>query len=543
MTSPGNDLRAELWELASAACNDAMDDAGVRRLGELLANDRKAQRFYVEYCKLHATLSETLAADCAIERVVAAIDDEPLLLSEPNDDAVKVVETALPHRRVSVDVRRSATGIAVAIAFTIASLSTMHQIILPDRVVKKGAGNGESLEGTPPKVESIARLVQDIDAVWKHDRVENPQATNGGHRIKTGMKLYPGQRLHLASGLAEFKFFNGAEVVLRGPAEFEVQSIKQARLEVGALVARAHDRRAKGFVIETPTARVEDLGTEFGVVVAADGTTDSSVFRGEVELFVLDSEGTAQSSVTLTKDMAARVTAAGQLVHNLTAQPRRFGWVDAIVGPIAVKSYTYDGTPEQAQPNVGGRSYKWPDNTGGPNSELTDGVLPASANYLDVRWVGSYGPINGRHTGGPQPMVTFDLGERHRVSKIAIAYMHASGTPGAQASGSITAPERVLISTSDDGVEFTEPQEFTPFDSSPGEEIRTAKFDLEDVHGRYVRLDFRNTSYWTFLAEVAFTGSRPLESPLTEGSDSGAVNTKPLDGGKDARMISGVDRM
>ena len=41
---------------------------------------------------------------------------------------------------------------------------------------------------------------------------------------------------------------------------------------------------AIGFVVDTDTARVVDLGTAFGVSVGTDGTTDVCVFEGEVSV-------------------------------------------------------------------------------------------------------------------------------------------------------------------------------------------------------------------------------------------------------------------
>ena len=48
---------------------------------------------------------------------------------------------------------------------------------------------------------------------------------------------------------------------------------------------------AKGFSIRTPTARVTDLGTEFGVEVKKDGLTISQVFRGSVRVQVVGESG------------------------------------------------------------------------------------------------------------------------------------------------------------------------------------------------------------------------------------------------------------
>ena len=128
----------------------------------------------------------------------------------------------------------------------------------------------------------------------------------------TGRGMVPGQRLALASGLAEIRYETGAKVILTGPAEFWVggkvvagerqgaasneqgakhqseimnpKSHNSGYLALGKLVARVEGQRAKGFTIETPLAAVEDLGTEFAVDVDREGRVQLYVFEGSVQV-------------------------------------------------------------------------------------------------------------------------------------------------------------------------------------------------------------------------------------------------------------------
>ena len=80
--------------------------------------------------------------------------------------------------------------------------------------------------------------------------------------------------------MVEIEYDSGTRVVLEGPAEYRVgikvagtkaqreKGFNSGYLRVGKLVARVEKTKAKGFFVETPSgARVEDLGTEFGVEV------------------------------------------------------------------------------------------------------------------------------------------------------------------------------------------------------------------------------------------------------------------------------------
>ncbi len=156
-----------------------------------------------------------------------------------------------------------------------------------------------------------------------------------------------------------------------------------------------------------------------------------------------------------------------------------------------VESYVYDGSGQGAQPS------SFLDTDG---IELIDGEIPGTS-YTDPDWVGFRD--DPPDDGTSQPQVTFDLGRTYDLLKTTITYLQSE-----EASGTITAPEEVLISVSDiyDEAGFSTPVSFTGFDGTVGTEVRQAAFDLTGMIGRFVRLDFRNTSQWTFLGEVSFNG-------------------------------------
>ncbi len=126
--------------------------------------------------------------------------------------------------------------------------------------------------GKPAKKKYIARLVQVVKAKWGE---ENPG-------LKKGSRLSEG-KIRIESGLAKLRFASGAKVTLEGPAEYEIISNDLTRLVSGRLSAKI-PKSAIGFKVDTPTARVLDLGTAFGVDVDEQGATEVAVFEGEVEV-------------------------------------------------------------------------------------------------------------------------------------------------------------------------------------------------------------------------------------------------------------------
>jgi hypothetical protein len=168
---------------------------------------------------------------------------------------------------------------------------------------------------------------------------------------------------------------------------------------------------------------------------------------------------------------------------------------EVVAGPtmIPIVSYAYDGSGAGAIPST---SPAFPD-TGG--TELINGLFPATTNFNDVQWVGFQDP--DPDDGTSHPRITFNLGTIQDLASATISYLHST----TQAGGTITAPDSVLVSFSNDGSLFTTPISFSSqFDSSAGDDIRSATLDLTGNSGRFVRLDFRNASPWTFLTEVSF---------------------------------------
>ena len=103
-------------------------------------------------------------------------------------------------------------------------------------------------------------------------------------------RLWP---IVLTSGYLKLTFDYGAEVILEGPAEFQIISAEQMRLLQGKLTAVV-PREAVGFRVDTPGASVIDLGTEFSLEVEQDGSTSVHLFEGNASL-VAGKPGNRQS--------------------------------------------------------------------------------------------------------------------------------------------------------------------------------------------------------------------------------------------------------
>src|SRR5262249_25961196 len=103
----------------------------------------------------------------------------------------------------------------------------------------------------------------------------------GSLPTEDGAQLSAG-RLRLAEGIARIVFTNGAEITIEAPADLELVAVERCILHAGRLVAKV-PAQASGFIVDTPTAVLKDLGTEFGVHVKDARTADVQVFNGIVD--------------------------------------------------------------------------------------------------------------------------------------------------------------------------------------------------------------------------------------------------------------------
>ncbi len=249
------DQREQLLELVERLTTATLDADGRVQLQNLLAGDVEAQDVYTDYMHLHASIMYWSGGEKeAISSQPLAVSDQP----SASFDAHPTPRSKSWLDRASRHPLMPSIGVAVAIFVAVvlaAALTPVGQWI--------AGGGGDDKNDLKPAAEPefVARLSNWHNAVWLDDT--RPPLRDP--------RLAVGRRLVLGSGFAEITYDTGARVLLEGPAEFEVLTLKEGRLQVGKATVLCAVKRAEGFVIDTPTTRFEDLGTEFGVVVMASG--------------------------------------------------------------------------------------------------------------------------------------------------------------------------------------------------------------------------------------------------------------------------------
>ena len=127
------------------------------------------------------------------------------------------------------------------------------------------------------------------------------------------------QKLRMDTGSLRFRISSGAVVDVEGPVVLEFVNPMRLRLLLGNITIDVGSE-AKGFVLDTASALLMDIGTRFGASVGNDGSTDVLVLDGEVEVYRAGEPPTQKSRLaSLYEGEAARMPNREAKIQRLQA--------------------------------------------------------------------------------------------------------------------------------------------------------------------------------------------------------------------------------
>lgn len=249
---------------------------------------------------------------------------------------------------------------------------------------------------TSALLASAAAIVLLAFIVWPRAAVDNEAISNGvamlsdtldaefaENAVRSGDTIAPGI-LTLNKGLAKIEFFSGATVLIEGATQIEVISAWEARCVSGRV--RVHvPPAAKGFLMDAPGMKLEDLGTEFALNVTGKESA-VHVFEGEVIAHTKE-----KPPASLKEGMTLGQTDAGFLpigdVHDLVRQRqerRHAEWQkwsqERCEDPRLVAYYTFKHWPDDRWDRLV-KSYAIP-----PQKQRAGGAV--GAQWTQGRWPG-----------------------------------------------------------------------------------------------------------------------------------------------------------
>jgi hypothetical protein len=231
---------AELIELTALFCEESLSPEQAARLESLVAESADARQYTLDSFHMHCEL---------------AWEYRLAVPASSKSSGASGVAASLPDKPASRQLHRWLVG-ALALAMTAAIAIGLTIADRKHHVIN---------QASPPSIARIER----INGVRWADAAAAP-----------GDSLAAGSKLAVRRGLVQIRFESGARVVLRGPAQIEMQSPTSVLLGDGELTAEA-PLEARGFAVQTPNATIVDQGTRFGVACQT-GETEVEVFTGNV---------------------------------------------------------------------------------------------------------------------------------------------------------------------------------------------------------------------------------------------------------------------
>ena len=161
--------------------------------------------------------------------------------------------------------------------------------------------------GSAPRIE-VATLSDQINAQW----------TDLGIKPKTGERLWTNDGLlDLKKGIVKIKYDSGVDVLIEGPAIFELER-SGIYLEYGRLYSQVSES-GHGFKVETPSSQFIDMGTEFGIQADLYKSSELHVIKGKVQLFA-GARGGSRAGRMVTENNAVRYNSSSDKITEVPIQ-------------------------------------------------------------------------------------------------------------------------------------------------------------------------------------------------------------------------------
>jgi hypothetical protein len=130
-------------------------------------------------------------------------------------------------------------------------------------------------------------------------------------------------RLRLLAGRVTLTFASGVLLTMEGPSDLDLLAVDKVFCRQGRLRTRV-PAGAEGFSVLSSGYEVVDLGTEFGLNAAADGTANVMVFRGQASVSLLGADGRTTQSALLEGQQSVRVDAPAATIRDIAPHPEQF---------------------------------------------------------------------------------------------------------------------------------------------------------------------------------------------------------------------------
>ena len=277
-----------LYELIDAWRDGILTEATAAELSQLLRDSDEARRIFRAESQMHGLLHLAVMAAAVVEAA-----NRGSWLTHP-----AASEGAGKSRRLGAHItsrKLLLAGTAVLVFSVVAAFVWLY--VTPPQ---------------PKLPKSFATLTRATDCVW-----DGPARPQPGDRLAAG-------GLSLRKGTAEIRLASGVDLLLEAPADMEIVDVSNSVLHTGRIVVRVPPT-ATGYAVDTPTVKVVDLGTEFGVRVEPGRETIVQVFDGAVVVELKNPDAPGRRSHRIVAGETLRIGASDAVeLQRVAFSPERF---------------------------------------------------------------------------------------------------------------------------------------------------------------------------------------------------------------------------
>jgi hypothetical protein len=158
----------------------------------------------------------------------------------------------------------------------------------------------------------VATLADSIGAEW-----------NAGISLDRGVRVATeSQPIKLNKGVVELITDEGVRIIIESPAEFRFTSASEVNLNYGKIYSSV-SQDGRGFIVKTPSSKIIDLGTEFGVMANMLGTTELHVFKGKT-VFIGETQNHSKKVLDAIAGQALRLERSDDDVRSIALNDEAF---------------------------------------------------------------------------------------------------------------------------------------------------------------------------------------------------------------------------
>jgi|GEM_PF-3322861 len=317
-----NNAQTELLQILESMCSATLEPQQESQLNCWLRESAKARQLYLDYLDVHLGLADyarrepfifslcssdsDLAETLPTEAMAPGANNSKILRPHPASNGMPL--TSPSRARTYLWSAAISASLLMAIGIRLFLVSPQAKESESSGIIESRA-KSELIAATTAgrSTDQNARpeaLVQPLYVAQVSNLTDDVQWGDKASSREFLLRLRRGDRIDISAGLVQIEYFSGAKIILHGPCVFVPTSNNSGRLESGLLTGNV---RHGDFLLTTPSAKVIDLGTEFGVAVDRGLNTDVCVFDGKVKVVAGRQTSGSDDSLLLNQGMAARV--------------------------------------------------------------------------------------------------------------------------------------------------------------------------------------------------------------------------------------------